>query len=99
MWQLNIHKGDNFKGAYWLLIDGTRTNFVGMDISVWDKGNLYSSLSINMINVRLTAGQQIQLENYDSRFTTTSIFGVNEENGWVYSFCSGTMLYPFDETE
>ena len=81
-----VKNGDNYSGEFFLLVDGQRV-FVVEEYSLNVDPSPQGSATINLY---LTAGQLVQVENSAS----TLLWGTNA-SGFLYSWITGFLFYAF----
>ena len=76
--------GTNYYGSFYLRVDDARYALVEVFAGSSDSNPLGSAT----INIELTAGQVVHIENVGS----TSVYGTNSA-GFIYSWFTGHLLY------
>ena len=97
-YSFSVQKADiDNSGQFMILLDGAWLNYA-WDGNGGDGGNDMSFLNIN---IKLNAGQKVQVANYRAK-TVYGTYGPG--TGWnngllTRSYFSGTMLYPINEEQ
>ena len=77
--------GNDYSSLFWLVVDGKRFMYGGLFDLYTDNG----PSTANTINIRLTAGQVVRVENQVS----SEIYGTRVADGAIESWFTGFMLY------
>ncbi len=85
-YNFNVGYSDNKRGAFWILIDGERANFMIDNLAFQD-----SSHATLGFNINLKAGQMVQVASYEA----CSVYGNYQNSNGILtrSFFSGGMMY------
>ena len=85
LFRFSVNKsGNENQGSFYFLADEVR--YANKDLYVGSDVHPSGSATIN---IELTAGQIVRIENYGS----TVIFGTSDEQGEMYSWFTGHLLY------
>ena len=83
-----MKRSDYSQSKWWLLVDNSRTTYYNMDYHEADCSGSQTPTSAATINLQLTAGQIVRVENDQSDV----LYGT-DSNGIMQTWFTGFMIY------
>ena len=83
-----MKRSDASQAKWWLLVDNTRITYFDMDYHEQGGSGTQTPTSAVTMNVQLTAGQVVRVENYKS----SNVYGT-DSSGVMMSWFTGFLIF------